>query len=162
MLFIACWPLRSIRPSCALALPSTLQCSELPPQQPPLGAPHLCSLLHAAERFPRGRPQSKRAGGWGRSPGTREAVRAFNLNCVALGRLELLAVVRPSPWIRLLSWAGLQPPPCAVRRPPLCSPLFIHRVAPLWGPIRALGRLIARLRRTAPPLGAVAPPRSSV
>jgi hypothetical protein len=32
VLFIACWPLRSIRPSCARALPSTLQCPELPPQ----------------------------------------------------------------------------------------------------------------------------------
>jgi hypothetical protein len=45
-----------------------------------------------------------RACGWGRSPGTREAVRTFNLNCVALGRLELLAVVRSPPRVRSSPW----------------------------------------------------------
>jgi hypothetical protein len=33
------------------------------------------------------------------------------------------------PWTRLKPWAGLQPPPCAVRRPPLCSLLTLLRIS---------------------------------
>jgi hypothetical protein len=68
-----------------------------------------------------------RACGWGRSPGTREAVRAFNLNCVALGRLELLAVVRSPSRIRSPPWAGSRP---------LQSPVCVHRITPLAAPLR--------------------------
>jgi hypothetical protein len=89
------------------------------PRRPSRQQPSPVILLCARARV--------RACGWGRSPGTREAVRAFNLNCVALGRLELLAVVRSPSRIRSPPWAGSRP---------LQSPVCVHRITPLAAPLR--------------------------
>jgi hypothetical protein len=109
----------SINVGAARALPSTLQCPELPPQQPPLGVPHLCSFLHAAKRFPRGRHQSKRASGRGAS--RLRVVRVLGHCCAreawVVGRF--LAEDEAPPRLCSLPRAGnIAAPPLVINFPP--------------------------------------------
>jgi hypothetical protein len=107
--------------TCWLISPSLL--CRLAPRRPSRQQPPPVILLCARARV--------RACGWGRSPGTREANRAFNLNCMASGTPEFLVSLPPPSWNRTTAWAEKSPPRFEVKLPPsslVPSPL---RIAPL-------------------------------